>query len=584
MTERRRPSRRWVVLGGAAAVLVVWGAAVAVSLFHARDDVASGLDSIRAAQRLTAPADLVRGRPLPHLRDSRAAFRRAERRLDGLLVAPLRLLPIVGRQVRSTSALAGTAAEVSDVGVDVVTSAQRALGRPHGTGAERIALLRELAALAADAEGRLVDLDLGPSRALVRPLADKRAEVVERLDDVRDALRDGRTVAGGLADLLQGPRRYLVLAANNSEMRAGSGMFLSVGELAFADGGFDLGELRPSGDLYVAADPPPIADADYAARWGWLNPNKEWRNLGLSPRFDATAALAARMWQATGGAPVAGVLALDPLALQAVLRATGPVTVEGRQVGADNVADLLLHEQYVGITSRAEQAQAGRREQLGLIAKATLDALEQGSWDTATLASELATAARGRHLLGWAAGPVEQEVWTNARIDGRLGDDSLLLAVLNRGGNKLDRFLDVQARLGFRPAGNKDETAAELRVTLENRTPPGESLYIEGPFPDSGVGAGDYVGLVSVDFPAFAGAITVEGAGPPAAAGADGPARVLAVPVQVDRGRTVELTFRFTLGARTGALTVEPTARVPAVSWTAPGGSWTSGEARRVAW
>ena len=33
----------------------------------------------------------------------------------------------------------------------------------------------------------------------------------------------------GIAQMAQGPSKYLVLAANNAEMRAGSGMLLSAG-------------------------------------------------------------------------------------------------------------------------------------------------------------------------------------------------------------------------------------------------------------------------------------------------------------------------------------------------------------------
>jgi predicted transcriptional regulator len=574
-------SRRRLVLGLVAGAVLLWGAAVVVLLLGAQREVRAGLDSMRAAQAASSPKELLEGRPLEPLEAGGRAFARAERRLESVLLAPLRVLPIAGRQVRSAGALSGAAADVADVGADVVRDARRVLRQPHGTGPERIAMLREMARLAGDAERRLRDLDLGPARALVDPLAERRAEFVGRLDDLRSSLRDGRVVAGGLADLLQGPRRYLVLAANNSEMRAGSGMFLSVGELGFADGSFELGAFRPTGDLYIHGAPPPITDADYRERWGWLNPNREWRNLGASPRFDATAELATRMWVATGGAPVDGVLALDPVALRAVLRATGPVRVADREVNADNVLDLLLHDQYVDIRSQADRAQAGRRELLGLIAKAVVDNLQRGGWETATLASELADAARGRHLLAWSSEAATQEAWQRARVDGRLHEDSLFLSLLNRGGNKLDHFMRLDARLDVRPSG--DETEVVVQVNLANRTPEGESLYIAGPFPGSDAGAGEYVGLLSLNAPGWAGGLTAD-VEPPAASGADGPTRVHAVPVTVPRGETRTVVFRFRVAARHAAFTVEPVARVPALTWVRPQGPWPSDERRRIDW
>lgn len=572
--------RLWLLL--AAFVMLGWTAAAGASLLRARTDLEAGLASVQRAQKLTSPADLVDGRPLADLREAAGAFDRGHARMSSVWVTPFKVLPIVGRQLRSATALAGAAARISDVGLEAGTAAQRALQRPNATGPERIALLRELGRVATDADRRLADVGLGPSRALFGTLADKRAEVEARLADVRTGLRDGGAAATGLADLLHGPRRYLLLAANNSEMRAGSGMFLSVGEVAFDNGAFTLGDFQAAGDLYLDA-PPPITDADLAGRWGWLNPNKEWRNLAASPRFDVNAELATRMWTARGGGPVDGVLALDPLAVQALVEATGPVEAEGRRFEADTVDDFLLHDQYLAVRSLDPAAQAGRRELLGLLAKAALDNVQRGGWEMPELAAALGRAARGRHVLAWANQPGEQRVWEAAGVDGRLAEDSLLLALLNRSGNKLDRFVTLDAALSVRPEGG--ETAVELRVAVTNATPPGLPVYVAGPFPGSPVGADDYFGIVSLNVPGFAGDVDSDGdGGPPAAVGPDGPTRVHAVPLTVRRGETKVVTFRFRIDGPSGSLVVEPSARVPAVRWTAPGGSWQSGEARRISW
>lgn len=579
----RRRRLRWAL--AVVVVLGVWGVVVAVSLMRARTDVEAGLASVRRAEKLTSPAELIEGAALPFLRDADSSFGKAHDRLRSPLLAPLKVVPVVGRQLRSATAMAGAASDVSDIGADAVTEAQRALKQPHGTGLERIALLRELGRLATDADRRLGRVDLGPSRALFAPLADKRAEVADRLDDVRRALQDGGTVATGLADLLTGPRRYLVLAANNAEMRAGSGMFLSVGEMRFEGGNFSLTDFRPTGELTLPpASAPPVDDADFAARWGWLNPNSEWRNLAASPRFAASASLAARMWAATpGGGPVDGVLALDPVAFRGLLGATAPVTVGSRSITADNVVSYLLHDQYVDLPPpgpRFDAVQAARREQLGSIAKSALGAITGGRFEVTKLATGLSNATSGRHLLMWASRPEEQRVWERAGVAGAVTEDSLLLAVLNRGGNKLDQFLDVESRLAFTAQGNG--TDAVMTVSLRNTTPPGQPIYVEGPHPASGVGAGDYVGLLSVTLPVSAFDVSVDGFAEVAAAGVDGPSRVVAVPVSVPRGANQTLTVRFRLSGRGGTLRVEPSARFPAERWVVPGQSWNDGRRHTV--
>lgn len=583
---RRR--RRWgrPVTAVAVAVLAVWAAAAWASLRGARSDAERGLAAVRAAERRTRPADLVEGRALGPLAEGRRAFESAHRRLARPVLVPIRVMPVAGRQLRSATALAAAAAEVARVGTRLVGQASDALEAEHDSGPGRVALLRRMARVTGRAERELSGVQLGPAQALVGPLHDKRAELAARLVEVRTGLRSAHRVADGVAAMLAGPRRYLVLAANNAEMRAGSGMFLSVGELTLADGDLRLGELRPSGDLTLAPErAPAVDDPDLAARWGWLHPNREWRNLGASPRFPANAALAARMWAAGGRPAPEGVLALDPVALRAVLAATGPVTVGGRSVGAADVVELLTHDQYAGITSLDDAAQAARREQLGVIAASALGALQQGDWNVPRLASGLAEAARGRHLLAWSSLPGEQRAWETAGVAGRLGAGSLALAVLNRGGNKLDHFLEVDARLDLRPAADAtDATDATLEVTLANRTPEGEGPYVAGPFPGSGAGPGDYVGLLSVNLPGAATGAAVEGRQDLAAAGSDGPTTVVAVPVRVDRGAETTSVVRFRLPGRRGALRVEASARVPAVRWRAAGRSWESGEAHRVAW
>ncbi|MDQ3574067.1 MAG: DUF4012 domain-containing protein, partial [Actinomycetota bacterium] len=505
------------------AALGAWLVVVGLVLVWARSDATRGLAMVEQARARSSPRDLLDGRATEPLVGARASFQSSNRLLGSPVLWPLRLLPVVGRQLRSGQALTEAAAQVSTVGVDAFAEARQVLSKPHATGPERLVLLREVARLSSHAEGRLATVDLGPGEALVGTLDSKRRELDEKLTEARTGLRDTSTALDGLAAVLAGPRRYLVLAANNAEMRAGSGMFLSVGELQTANGDFSLNEFRPTPDLLLAPQAaPPIEDADLAARWGSFIPNQEWRNLGLTPRFPANAALAARMWTAAGGQPVDGVLAIDPITLQGLLRATGPVVAGDRTVTADSVGDLLLHDQYAGVTLAG--GQAARREQMGVIAKRSLEALQQRDWDLGALASGLADAARGRHILAWSARPPEQQAWSAAKVDGTLGPSSMAVSVMNRGGNKLDRFLQVESNLRFERDG--PSVSATLDVLLRNATPEGEVSYVAGPYPGLGVEYGDYTGLVSVNLPAQADGVTVEGRETYAAAGPDGPTKV----------------------------------------------------------
>lgn len=74
---------------------------------------------------------------------------------------------------------------------------------------------------------------------------------------------------------------------------------------------------------------------------------------------------------------------------------------------------------------------------------------------------------------------VEQRGWRAAGLDGDLDDDSLLVSVLNRGGNELDWFLTTGARLSTARVGS--DTEVTVRLTFRNTTPSGLPRYVTGP-------------------------------------------------------------------------------------------------------
>jgi hypothetical protein len=549
-------------------VLVSWFMAAAGSLAWAGLQARLGLDAADRAVT-AASADVTSPQALSELHRAGARFQAASRSAGAVYVAPLKWFPVLGRQIRSLEALAQAATGVTATVADALDAGQTALRETPGGRSEAPALLRRLGVIATATDRRLADVDLGPDEALVGPLRSGRDTLSSRLAELRTGLARGAASTRAAADLLLGPRRYLVLAANNAEMRAGSGMFLSAGVLETRDGSLVLEPFRSTAEMPLPAGAVPL-DGDLAARWGWLKPNEEWRNLGLSPRFDVTAPLAAAMWQAAGGGPVDGVLAVDPVALQAILAAVGSVQVEGRPVGYDDVVDRILHEQYV--EHAADPTQDARRDDLGLIAGAVMQAVDGRDWKADRLGRELADAARGRHLLAWSSRPAEQDGWVAAGIDGSLDQDSMMVGVINRGGNKLDRFLRVSADLTLRPVGEGSEGV--LRLTLRNETPPGEPPYVAGPGPDTGVEPGVYLGLVAVSLPGNARGARMDGVDDLAVAGADGPTRVVAAPVSLVPGQEQVVVVRFALPRGEGPVRIEPSARVPAVEWTSGSQQW----------
>ena len=67
------------------------------------------------------------------------------------------------------------------------------------------------------------------------------------------------------------------------------------------------------------------------------------------------------MWQAETGQHVDGVIAVDVEALHQILEVTGPVTLhDGTSVNADDVVQVLTHDQYEGLIDNPTAASRPR--------------------------------------------------------------------------------------------------------------------------------------------------------------------------------------------------------------------------------
>lgn len=570
-------------------VVAVWGTASTFQVDRAYREDQQGLATIDAARSGLSTTSLTSGSMLASLHQAADSFDQARRRLDDPLLEPVAYLPVLGRQLRSARALstaAGLAAQVAGLAASRLTPLARDV---HATGSARVALLREVASVAGQAERSLAEISLGPSGGLLGQLAERRSELAGQLHTLGGTLRQAAAATSALADLLQGPGRYVVLAANNNEMRAGSGMFLDAGLLTTDAGQLQLSPFQTTASLAVPATAVPLS-GDLAARWGWINPGGEWRNLATTPRFEVTGALAARMWKAATGQAVDGVIVLDDQAMAELLAVTGPVRIDGTTVSASNAVAYLTHDQYVTAGS-----DAARQDALGALAQAVFaEALgsptgapsppsaEEPTSNLVSLALGLAQAAGGRHVMVWSASSSQEALWKKAGVAGTVGPKALLTAVLNVGGNKLDQYLSVRDNLRLAVSG--EHTTVTLQVRLANHTPPHQPEYITGPSAGSNLVADEYAGLVAVTLPGDAQRAWVDGYHSLPVAGPDGSTQVVAAPVELLAGQQRALTIHFTLPGRNGQLTVMPSARIPPITYQVGRSTFTDAASHSVSW
>ncbi len=581
-SARRRPHRRrrWVIVAVVVVLLLLWGALMAARTRSAYRHDQLGLAALEQVKGHLSPGEVTAASSIRQLDHAHAEFAAAQAELSSPLFAPVTVLPVLGRQLRSVQALSSAAGTVSSVGSQFLGEVHGLLRAPHSAGPERVASLLQLETASRGAAHRLATVGTGPADGLVAPLAAKRNEFVGQLDLARNRLGNAAAVSAVTASILSGPQRYLVLAANNAEMRAGSGAFLDVGVANTSDGTVTVGQLGPSGEMRLPVGAVPVT-GDLAHNWGWLYPSLDMRNLGTTPRFDVTAPLAARMWTALTGQPVNGVIAIDVIGVHQLLEATGPVDVSGQVVSADTVDQYLLQEQYEGLTDNAANAN-DREDALGQLAQAVISQLQGQSLDLTTLADSMSGAVSGRHFMVWSADPTDESAWQAAGVSGGLTQRSVAVNLINLGSNKLDPFTPVHVSVDTRPDGA--DTAVTMTVTARNTTPPGQSQFIAGPPPDSNVPYGTYTGVVAANVPGTAGRVTMTGVPTLAVAGRDGPTWVVGGLVTIPDGGTSTVTVHFLMAGHHGSMQLVPSARVPPEQWQFDRGTVTDAGPQTVSW
>jgi hypothetical protein len=216
------------------------------------------------------------------------------------------------------------------------------------------------------------------------------------------------------------------------------------------------------------------------------------------------------------------------------------------------------------------------------LASAVVSSIDAGDYPVSRLIATLGDAIEGRHLLAWSTNEVEQRGWEAAGMQGELEPDSLLVSLLNRGANKLDWFLDVEAELTVERA--RDGWDVSVEVEIANETPDGEPDYIAGPARGIDLDAGEYRGILAVNVPGAARGARFDGVEELAVAGGDGPTRVVGFQLDLPRGESRTAILRFHLPAGADHLVVEPSARVPAISWHYGSSEWEDSASRVANW
>ena len=554
-TSRKRRLKLFLI--ASAIVLIAWVAVASIDAYRVARAVRAGRAEFKKIAALDSSGKM-HADALAGMRDFESARRIAS---HSIALGAWARVPLLGRPAAWLRKAADATATLSHEASDAIGRIEPAL---HTT--DRTALLRLLDTEFTNLAAGVARIHLPSTGGFFPPVNAANHQLTQDLARLRTSLADGIAGVRGLDSMLEGPTTYLVLAANNAEMRAG-GMVLQAGLLTSARGHIAAGYFTPTAGLQLTK--PVASPAQIRALYGWLSPGTEWRNVGSSPNFPVTAPIYAAMAKARGKHNVDGVLQIDVIGMRALLQVVGPV---GRY-NAGNVEQLLLHDQY----ARFGAQQVERRLAFSQLAEATFKALNDRPWDVTRLARALRDAARGRHLMAWSRRPVEQAAWQRLQMDGALDPDGVMLTVQNQTGNKLDWFVKPQMALSVEQLAG-GWRRVHLRISIANPTPLGEPAYIAGD--GTLVPSGTDRALVAVYLPGWATNVEMPGR-TVAIVGPDGPMRVIGGRVDIARGSAVEVDVTFSAPPGEQQIVLLPSGRARAVPLR-DGSRWFSDETPNV--
>jgi hypothetical protein len=353
------------------------------------------------------------------------------------------------------------------------------------------------------------------------PASDRLDTLSGRLDD---ALWDADTAlaAAEVAPALlgaDGARSWFLAVHTPVEQRGGGGFMGNWGELVSEGGGLSLERMErirtltaQQQDTEVSLDP---EVAQHLTRYAGVDITRFFQNALQSPDFAVNAQAIEEVAPQLGAPAVAGVVAVDPIGLAALLEVTGPVSIPlwPEPITADNAREVLLFEQYLHFDDRDD-----RVDFLGDVAEAVIDELTSGEVGSpADLARALAPAVAGKHLVFHSPRPEEQAVFERAGAAGRVppaeGDDYLQVMTYNTSISKIDWFLRREVAYEVRFDADDGWTESTLDVRLHNDAPSeGLPPYVINPpdrpdFP----GPGENRTLVSIYSPLELQGATLEG-------------------------------------------------------------------------
>lgn len=312
--------------------------------------------------------------------------------------------------------------------------------------------------------------------------------LLERFDPLLPLAQDSLKLLPVLPEMmgLDGPKRYLILAQNEDELRPTGGFISGAGLLEVANGEIVSVSFEDANvvDNYAEKpyDFPPQPLYDFMRLELFL-----LRDANFWPDFPTSAQKAMELYSyGQNIGPLDGVIAIDQQFMRLLVEATGPIPVVGTNttIRPGNVIDLVRDARGIQQGQAVGDWVANRKAFMQAFATAIQDKIQNdfGSLNPISLVRSLYQAIGQRHLQLYmtnsdVAATLDEIEW-NGRLPANRPGDFLMVVDTNMGYNKANVY--IQRATNYEVFLQESTPRAELTVQYTHTGPAKDEPCYQG--------------------------------------------------------------------------------------------------------
>ena len=258
------------------------------------------------------------------------------------------------------------------------------------------------------------------------------------------------------------PRNYLIAFQNSAEARGTGGILGAYAVMNVDKGSAKFSAYGSNVGLVQLQDTPIPMPSEFVRLYN--DDPGIWQNSNISPHFPYGAQIWLALWKNQFNQELDGVLTFDPAALSYLLKATGPIVVNGEIIDSENVVRVTLSDVYKKYVTNNDS----RKRFLIDIIKSVSKKIEDKEFSVTELAKQMIEPLNQHRILFYSTKVNEQEILEDSKISGAVSaelDNQYRLVIQNTSGNKMDYYLARDLKIEALTCGPKPQTRVTFTLT-----------------------------------------------------------------------------------------------------------------------